>query len=176
VTATGPLARLMALLAPDAIRVSTSTDDSARIVAVGWATVELERATAELAAALGIAPVRFAPAPESSVLGARCLVGAGVLPGGLSLAILEPATEGRLAATLARFGEGPAAAWVAWPPIGVSVNAPGAPTGDRAASDLEALNFSAAGAGPFGPERLVPGGPAQGPHRLRIEPAGTIRA
>jgi hypothetical protein len=171
VTAPGPLARLEALLMRNATGIATSTQDSARPVAVGWATVELERATAELAQALGIAPGRFEPAPASSVLGARCLVATDALAGGLSLALMEPATEGRLAASLARFGEGPAAIWLAPPASGPSVGTAGAVAHDRAAP-----GFSVAGDGPFGPERLVPGGPTHGPYRLGIEPAGTIRA
>lgn len=160
-TATGPLERLMALLASDL-----------RAIAAGWATVELERATAELAEALGIAPGRFVPARASTVLGARCLAATDVLPGGLSLALLEPATEGRLAATLARFGEGPAAIWLAPPESDRPATLPGAEGLDGAG----APSLSVAGDGPFGPERLVPGGPTHGPHRLRLDPAGTIGA
>ena len=80
-------------------------------LALGWATVELERAASELAAELGISAAAFLPASDSIVLGARCRVAYGVLPGGRPLAILEPRTEGRLAGSLARRGEGPAATW-----------------------------------------------------------------
>jgi hypothetical protein len=168
---TDPLDRLKAVIASESIVNATQAEQPRRTVAVGWATVELERATAELAGALGIAPGRFVPAPASTVLGARCLVATDAFPGGLSLAILEPATEGRLAATLARLGEGPAAVWLAPPAVGSSVTRAGGGACDRAAPIL-----SVAGEGPFGPERLVAGGPVHGPHRLRLEPAGTIRA
>ncbi len=127
-----------------------------RAVAVGWATVELERATMELADELGLPPDVFMPAGDSVLLGARCLVATAVLPGGRSLAILEPLAEGRLAGTLARLGEGPAAVWST---TDASVTA----------------NLARTQPGPFGPERLVPGGPPFGPHRLLIASApGTI--
>ncbi len=82
-----------------------------RPIALGWATVDLDRAAAELAAELGLAVAAFLPAADSIVLGARCRVADGVLPGGARLAILEPRTEGRLAAALARHGEGPSVTW-----------------------------------------------------------------
>ena len=85
----------------------------ARLVALGWATVDLERALAVLATALGVPDDAFVEAPESVALGARCLVAAAALPGGAALAILEPSTEGRLATTLARLDEGPTIAWYA---------------------------------------------------------------
>jgi hypothetical protein len=125
-------------------------------VALGWATVELDRAAAEFSGVLGLAPGAFAPADDSVALGARCRVAGAVLPGRISLAILEPSTEGRLAETLARLGEGPAAVWS---------------TTDRLA-DPGAVT---ARPGPFGPERLVSGGPRYGPHRFLISTApGTI--
>lgn len=122
-------------------------------LAVGWATVDLERATVELADALGIEADRFQTAPDSQALGARCLVAHDVLRDGRPLAILEPATEGRLAASLARLGEGPAAIWI----VASTSSRLGAPTD-----------------GPFGPERLVLDGPAHGPHRLLVGSPGTI--
>jgi hypothetical protein len=162
---------LEALLVSDVTGTTASSRDPVRIVAVGWGTVELERATSELADALRIAPGRFKPARASSVLGARCLVATDVLPGGQSVALLEPATEGRLAAALARFAEGPVAVWLAPPELDPLVTTTGAGAGDT-----DAPNFSVAGDGPFGPERLLPGGPTHGPHRLGLGPAGTIRA
>lgn len=120
-----------------------------RPVAVGWATVDLDRAALELAGVLGLAPAVFVPANDSVTLGGRCRVAADILPDGLFLAILEPTTEGRLAGRLARLGEGPAAVWL--------------PLGTVAAADS-----SGAQPGPFGSERLVPGGPSQGPYRLLV--------
>jgi hypothetical protein len=83
--------------------------------------------------------------------------------------ILEPATEGRLSAALARHGERPLAAWfvldasdAAMPPSTV------APAGQLA---------PAGRAGPFGPERIAPDGAIRGLHRLLVgDGAGTIRA
>lgn len=126
-------------------------------LAVGWATVELDRAVAELAIELGAVPAAFLPAADSVVLGARCRVAYGILPGGRPLAIIEPRTEGRLAASLAHLGEGPAATWR----MGAGPGQPGA--------------AAAARPGPFGPERLLPGGPVHGPFTLLIVgEAGTI--
>ena len=127
-----------------------------RPIAVGWATVELDRAAAELAAELGFEAAAFLPAADSVVLGARCRVAYGVLPGGAPLAILEPRTEGLLAAALARHDEGPVVTWArsAQPPSGRHLTLR---------------------PGPFGPERLEPGGPTHGPFLLLIEgEPGTI--
>lgn len=126
-----------------------------RPVALGWATVDLDRAAAEVAAELGITVGIFVPVPDSIVLGARCRVAPGVLPGSLSVAILEPLTEGRLAGRLARLGEGPAAIW--------SRSAQAGP------SRLGRRHPGSVQPGPFGPERLMSGGPAQGPYSLLIE-------
>ena len=129
---------------------------SARPSALGWATVELDRAASELARDLGFSVGAFRDAVGSEALGARCRVAAGALPDGGSLVILEPETEGRLAATLARFGEGPAVVWY---------------TTDEAVT----IEAATARAGPLGLERLVSGDPVHGPHRFLIGPrAGTI--
>jgi hypothetical protein len=140
----------------------------ARPVAIGWATVELDRATSELARALGLplGPEAFRPAPRSAILGGACRVAADVLPDGGSLVVLEPDTDSRLAGSLARLDEGPVAAWFV-------ADAPGgALDGSRKAG----LTLTAEQDGPFGPERLV-AGPADpaGRHRLLLVPAaGTI--
>jgi hypothetical protein len=150
VTPSGTLERIEAALA------AASEDRPA--LALGWATVELDRAAAELAAELGTVAAAFVPAADSVVLGARCRVAYGVLSGGRPLAILEPRTEGRLAGRLARLGEGPAAIW------------------SRAAeARLGRRQPASAQPGPFGPERLLSGGPLQGPFSLLIEgEPGTI--
>jgi hypothetical protein len=143
---------------------------AARTVALGWATVELDRASKELGRELGITPDRFVVAPDTRLLGARCRVAAAVLPDGSSLAILEPATEGRLAATLARAGEGPVAIWLA-AATGRAADAEGR------APDASAVPFATSSEreGPFGVERLILGGPRHGPHRLLVGSPGTIR-
>lgn len=153
--------------APDLIRLAladaaeTPPRPGAIAVALGWATVDLDRAAADLARDLGRSADVFRPADASLILGARCRVADGVLTDGRSLVLLEPTTEGRLAATLARLDEGP---WVTWFSAG-----DGHVDGDPAAGAPEP--------GPFGLERLVSGAPAQGPHRLLVvSAAGTIRA
>jgi len=126
-------------------------------LALGWATVELERAVSELAAELRIAVAAFLPAADSVLLGARCVVAYGALTDGQPLAVLEPRTEGRLAALLARRGEGPAATWA------------------RSAGSASERRTVTASPGPFGFERLASGWPAHGLYRLLIEDgAGTI--
>ena len=144
----------MVASALDLIRIALETAGEGRHVAVGWATIELDRAALELAALLGLAVDAFVPTEDSVALGGRCRVASGVLSDGLSLALLEPNTEGRLAGRLARTGEGPAAVWTS--------------IGDAAAGLADARP------GPFGLERLLPGGPAQGPYRLVIGGPGTI--
>ena len=124
--------------------------------AIGWATVELDRAASELARDLGVSTDTFVDARDSLTLGARCRVAADVLPGSLVLVLLEPSTEGRLAATLARFGEGPAVTWY------------------KAEAGID-VETSGARPGPLGSERLVVGDPVRGPYRLLIGPeTGTI--
>lgn len=119
----------------------------AELVAVGLATVDLDRLSGRLGG-------EWLPVARDPLLGAttrRLAVGPG--PGGdVAVLLLEPDTEGPLAAALARFGEGLAAIYVR----------PGGPTGGR----IEAT-------GPFGPARLVPG-PAWGPHVVALEPRATI--
>jgi hypothetical protein len=151
----GPAARLIeAALAAGA---GDGTPVQGRTLAVGWATVETERAVETLATDLHISPAAFLPAPDSDALGARCLVASGVLPGGGALVVLEAATEGLLAAALARHDEGPRVIWIAADgPAGVAA--------------------TRSSPGPFGPERLLPGPPADGLRRLLVSlPPGTIR-
>jgi hypothetical protein len=135
-------------------------------IAHGWATVDLDRAVEELGDALGLPTGRFVVVPDTRLLGARCRIVDGVLPDGSALAVLEPSTEGRLAATLARAGEGPAAIWLA----------AATDRADATASTERDATFSAPHDGPFGVERLIHGGPTHGPHRLLVGPTGTIRA
>lgn len=130
-----------------------------RILAVGWATVELDRAGLELASVL-LPDTSFQPGPPSEHLGARCRLGwvAPAFVGDLAaiVVLLEASTEGRLAATLARHGEG----WCAtWEP-GAVVDASG--SGGR---------LSVVRSGPLGPERLFLGDPVRRSHRLVVEAA-----
>jgi len=137
-----------------------------RVTGVGWATVELDRAAQEFAARLETEPGAFEPAADDVALGGRCRLARTALPGDRTLVLLEPSTEGRLAATLARFGEGPAVIWF-------SGNAP-----DLAAATLgeAGVTLSATRDGPLGGARLLLGGPVHGPHRFLLAPrTGTIR-
>ena len=120
-------------------------------VAIGWATVELDRAAAELSHLL-TPGTTFEEAPSSVVLGARCRIGSVAGTPGLRVVLLEPDTEGRLAAALARAGEGWRATWVLDSGVG---------HGPRRAS--------VARPGPLGTERLLLGGALAGPYRLFVE-------
>ena len=123
-------------------------------LAVGWATVELDRAARELSHLLA-AGAGFSPAASSVILGARCR-SAPAAEAGLWIALLEPDTEGRLAGSLARNGEGWAATWVV-------------PAATGATSATRTRGLSAARPGPFGPERLLLTRSFSGTHRLCVE-------
>jgi hypothetical protein len=132
-----------------------------RAVGRGWATVDVDRAAAEMRHLLphGVA---FEAADRSDALGARChraRVGASAGAGDAGVAtgdepvadwivLLEPDTEGRLAAFLARNGEGWAATW--------------SHAADPAATGRP---------GPLGPELLAPGHTRHGPFRLVLTAA-----
>jgi hypothetical protein len=121
----------------------------------GWATVELERAEREVSQAFaGHGSAVASDAPDDDLLAARCrLLEFG--RGSFRVILLEPSAEGRLAATLARFGEGFVALYVVVPDLdGLA----------RAGS----LDLSREGRGPAGRQRLVAGGPAWGAHLLLI--------
>ena len=148
--------------------------DPPALDAIGWATVDLDRAAAELAPLLA-AGSDYRAAPDSVHLGARCRIGrmandawpSGAPPPAASdgrpraryVVLLEPSTEGRLAATLARHGESWCATWVlADANLTTEAERPGEGARPRSASR----------GGPFGPERLILGGPIAGPHRLLV--------
>jgi hypothetical protein len=125
---------------------------------VGIATIDADR--------LGALPGRARARPPD-VLPPDQLLGARVTQGPLrGVVLLEPATEGRLAATLARHGEGPAALYVA-------VSAGDLP------EVLDRLAGSAAGPrpgdGPFGPQVLARPGPPWGPHLLVVPTPPSLR-
>jgi hypothetical protein len=132
-------------------------------VAVGWTTVELARAEASLLEAAAGTIGRFVEAPGDALIGANVRVATlrlAALPTVRRLALLEPSTEGRLTASLARLGEGPAVVWLAGAATASSTPVPGA---------------SARGAGPFGPERLLLDGVRDGRLVLVTDDApGTI--
>ena len=118
-------------------------------IVTGWATVELDRAEAEVAALLGLATgVTLTEAAPDLVLGARCRI---LRSADTEIVLLEPSTEGRLAAGLARHGEGSLVAYLL-----VTAAAP-----ERARRAR--FQLSNEGAGPFGRERLVRSVPRWGP-------------
>jgi hypothetical protein len=104
--------------AAEAIRLAAVDLDprlrAAPLAGIGWATVDHERAQDELDGLLAGDPAAPSLAPWDSVgrdpvLGAAAWQRApdGAAPAPLpSLVLLEPDTEGRIAAFLARFGEG----------------------------------------------------------------------
>ena len=131
-----------------------------RVAAIGWATVELERAADELTLAFrraGMPEPAWSPGPRDGLLGGSSWVSREWWPApdgsdGPAIAILEPDTEGRLAASLARFGEGVAAVYLESP-----------------AGNVERARLGAAVAGPCGPARLVLARPTWGPHVLVLD-------
>jgi hypothetical protein len=128
-----------------------------RVLAVMWATVDRDRVVGELQL-----PVE--PLADDASLGAS--VGLVRPAGQHPIAILEPLTEGRLAATLARHGEGSAGEYVEAP---VGLDAIGA------AATRADIVLGRPADGPFGRSVLVLGGPVDGPHLVLVErPAGTI--
>ena len=121
----------------------------------GWATVELDRAEREVGEALrDLGPWTAEARPDEPLLGARCRLMR--FQGDRDLVLLEPSTEGRLAASLARHGEGSVALWLHADAHAV----------DRARAAGFVLSRETNG--PLGVERLLVGGPAWGPHLLLV--------
>jgi hypothetical protein len=159
-----PLDRVSAFLAAQADTPVVRTT-AGHPIALGWATVELDRAAVELGTELGTPADRFQDAPGTAMLGARCRMARGILPDGTFLVLLEPATEGRLAGSLARSGEGPVSVWLAVVDLDSAL----------AALRTAGIGTSAEHDGPFRAERLIMDGPIHGPYRILVELAGTIR-
>jgi len=110
-----------------------------RLLGVGWSTVELDRAASDLEPWLG-PPAAGNPSADPH-LGATAIVrAASGLPGDWTV-LLEPATEGGAAASLARDGEGPCALYLR-PAEGL----------DRWLDDTRTPRD-----GPFGRQVLLPG-------------------
>jgi len=117
------------------------------LLAVGVATVDLGRPAAAF-------PRPAAALPGDALLGARAAA-----TGDPRVVLLEPATEGRLAATLARHGEGPAALYLDVGPASLAT----------IRGRLVALGeHPRAGSGPFGPQLLASTRHAWGPHLLLV--------
>lgn len=116
---------------------------------VGWATVELERAEVEVGRALGSGPTTVTAAPPDRALGAACRILRD--SDGREVVLLEPSTEGRLAAALARHGEGCLATYLV---VGGGAVERARSAGFTLGSELD---------GPCGRQRLVRIGPRHGP-------------
>ena len=133
------------------------------VVALGWATVDLEGILARLEAEGEMG--RFVPAPRDELLGARAVVHRPEDGEDEPISILlEPDTEGPIAAALARRGEGLAAIW-----FRRGAQAPDV----RDAPDEATRRFGRTAGGPLGPARLLHGGEPWGPHVLLLEPDRT---
>lgn len=176
----GPTARLLDRLAPEVELRAAGPDDApddrlewrepwdvaggpGEVLGLGWATVDLDRATATLGATTGRG-VSPAPLADDPHLGARCRLLAP-RDRGAAVILLEPVTEGRLAASLARFGEGPVALYLSAGPGGLA----GAVEWIRRSGGVA----SPAEDGPLGRSALVLGGRAWGPHAVLVEGPGS---
>ena len=136
---------------------------SATTLARIWATVDRERA----AAAVGqVGEER----PGDEHLGAFARLIAPDVTGDPPIMLLEPSTEGRLAAWLARNGEGPAGRYVA-------VDDPAAFESLGSTAGALGIGLSPVRGGPFGRSRLVLGLPIGSPDLVLVDRrAGTIGA
>ena len=126
-----------------------------RVVGVGWATVELDRAATELHST---GRWEVGPAEPDTLLGATALIGRAAGGGPLAI-LLEPFTEGRLAAFLARHGEAPVALYLAPREGGLAA----------AVRRLTAAGIGTRGGdGPLGPAALVIGRAADQPQVVLV--------
>jgi len=120
-------------------------------------TVDLERALAALGR----------PSDDAGTAVPEPLIGAKVVlieqSGGPILALAEPITEGRLAASLARHGEGHIGDYVELPDVGSLERL-------REVAHEAGITLSAATRGPFGAGVLVLGGPIWGRQVIVVEP------
>jgi hypothetical protein len=154
---TDPDARAGLEAAAAAIRAEVAERDpwlaEQPLVGIGWATVEQDRAATELAELASFRDTR-----RDANLGAFARRSPPSDHSRPAIVLLEPDTEGLLAATLARFGEGVRVVYLG--PL------------DRADID-DTPRLGPARQGPLGPARLVIGRPAWGPHALVL--AGVAR-
>jgi hypothetical protein len=120
-----------------------------------WATVDTDRTVADL----GLAGE---PLADDPLLGATAVL---VHPAdGGPVIVLEPNTEGRLSATLARYGEAT---------IGEYVEAPIGLDRVGAAATGAGLVVSRPANGPFGRSVVVLSTPVSGPHLVLVEPSAS---
>jgi hypothetical protein len=150
-----------------------SPEEGLRPVAELWATVDLERALRER----GRSPDDATAALVDPLLGARVVViegddhsrgdAAGDEPGGddpdgAAIALAEPTSEGRLAASLARNGEGPAGRYLALA-AGDTIEA------YRQRAHAAGVAISRVEPGPFGRSVLLLGRHVAGPHVIVVD-------
>jgi hypothetical protein len=150
---------------------AVSAVSSMDLIGVGWATVELDRAEAELDPWLDPAPADAADGATSAEtapsavevpephLGARTRVRRSPGLPGEALVLGEPVTEGRLAACLARDGEGPCTLYLA-PAEGLDAW--------REAAAARGVVLSAVRDGPLGRSVLLARA-ASGPHLIVVD-------
>lgn len=124
-----------------------------------WATGEIDRALADLLRSGPSVGLIAAPV-DDPLLGARIAI-VSVAGGGTPIALAEPSREGRLAATLARHGEGPAGRYVRSP---IELDA----LPDLAVA--AGLSVSRPATGPFGPAVLLVAA-VGGPHLILVGPS-----
>ncbi len=141
----------------DALAAILPPGTEPQVLAVIWATVDTDR----VLAGVGLSGVDLA---DDRLLGASVRLARPA--SGEPIAVLEPRTEGRIAATLARAGEGPA---------GRYIHAADGLLNVAARAEAAGVALSRREDGPFGPSVLVLGGAPTGPHLVIVErPAGTI--
>lgn len=130
----------------ESLDTTRATRADTEIIAIGWATVDLEGAASELGGA-------WALAFDDRLLGASVRRSTGRA---IEILLLEPNTEGRLAGALARRGEGPVALYLR----ATNGARPGRPR-------------TRPGAGPFGPQRLILEGSPAGPFIILVGDPGS---
>ena len=136
----------------DAIRATPDI----RLVGVAWATVELDRADVELDPWLD--PAGVAGDGTEPHLGARTRTRPSPRLPGRFLVLAEPSTEGRVAASLARDGEGPCALYLE-PAQGLEEW--------LTVAARRGVVVSAIRSGPFGPSAILDG-VSSGPHLVVV--------
>jgi hypothetical protein len=119
-------------------------------------TVDLERRLEEI----GQDGDAVGRAVDDTLLGARVVLIDGDRPPAIALA--EPTTEGRLAAALARRGEGRIGEYLALPGVGSL-------TAIQRRARAVGVSLSTPGSGPFGPGVVVLGGPIGGYQLIIVE-------
>ena len=143
--------------------VGGAADAPVALLGIAWSTVELDRAHSELSSWLSDTdPDASAPDGTDGHLCAMTRTRrTSALPGG-RIVLAEPSTEGRLARSLARDGEGPCALYVR-PAAGLEAWLRVARAAGMKVRDAKVLD------GPFGASVLLPPGSPAGPFVLVVD-------